>query len=871
MMSFKNLSQRFEEKYKEIYGKYSARDDSIGDQPFLEFKPDDSAADDARNDSRFMAATSVSYRRDLTRLGRFLDTGNGRLFLIRQAELQTSNTFSETRILNPAFVIGNVPGVTRIRRPLGTATGLLPDDPNNTKSLGADDSIGSAGRLQLHTKEAAIFGRLGGSGATGILNLLPPNRITRILSGINAVFGAGQNGIVGVDDRPELDFDGQFFSTAVWRGFKPAGKLSNPLDRAGAELRRGNIKGAIKQLGEGIRRVVQDTPSPLQNLTDNDRGDPNNSSLSGWRYFVIDKNDSVEGVDRYINNSIAFRTISSGVSGKDVNVPVVKLNILSRKAKALIGEDVQAISAGQQDSTSSNDAFLPSSGGPQQSGTGRVTNPNENRWVPSVTQKQTQEIIQRNNFWRKTGQTISTIGKALFGNTISPRLPISNLINAANRRLQASPAESELNPGESQLTYPDMSLKSRFNTMLSSMIENKEMGVDDHKQLWQESFNKLTLERTFGVERRTLNFGGGFKPGDVIPDDIGSKNIKFDGRGNPNLYGRYLHDTAAERMPTGFLESQGENQPTDEEIAEIRNILGETTDFMFYDYGNKRIIPFRAFLTDMSENVSPNFREQQYIGRIERNIVYVGAVRELSFTFRVQSFHPQEMKAMWNKINLLTGLAFPAKYVNGFLAPPLVKLTIGNIYVDQPGYIKNISYKFDDDGWELDEKYQAPMGLTVNVSFSVIEKKQVKTGSIFYPYGKERDAAPTPSSPTTPAPRTTAGGPILGNISSPGALSQPRRDESRGGNIPITLDGKKIPVPSLKSIPSLPNIPISNVPVTVDPIIRTPITTSSPIKKEAPPIPVKNPTKDLEPKPKLPFEGFGGGGGFSGGGSSGAF
>jgi hypothetical protein len=799
-MAFKGMTERFEAKMDDIYGRYSNREPNRGNEPYIEIKPNDPDRNDTSGDTRFGAAASTSYRRDLTRLRKFIGSGDGALFLVRQAELQTGNTFSETRIINPLFVLGNVPGVTRVRRSLGSASGLSPDGPAAQTSGGVDGRIGSAGRLQRKTKEQAIIGRIGGKGPTGLLNLFPPNKLTRAVSGLRSVFGSGENGVLAVNDRPEIDFDGQFFSIAVWRGFRSQGQVGNPLDQAGAELRRGNIRGAINKIGQGINQVIRGTQAPNRNLAGNERGN-NDTSLNGWRYFVIDKNDADKGVDRYINNMITFKTVSNGVTGQDGIMPVSQERVLKRTPKKLQGADVQPLSAAQYDIKTVANAFFPTSGGTQQGTNGRNPGTSPNRTAQSNDKAKKQEQAQRSSFWRKVGNAVGTVGRALFGSDSVPRSPIDALTRQFSGQ---TPDELEPNPGRALMTYPDLSIQSRYEQMLESM--KPEDTVEGARDEWWQKFDKLTQERTFGRERRTLNFAGGFKPGDTMPDDIGSRNIKFSvGRGDGSLYGRYFHDASAEILTKGFLDSKGDNQPTDEEVSEIRKAMGDTTDFMFYDFINKVVVPFKAFLTDVNESISPNVSEQQYIGRIERNIVYVGVVREVSFSFRVQAFHPQEMRGIWNKINFLTGMTFPSTYSNGFIVPPFLKLTIGNLFVDQPGYIKSLSYKFDDDGWEIDPNYQAPMGVTVNVSFSIIEKRQMRTGNNFYPYGRSRTPAPTPAG--TPARPAAASSPS--NSTTPGKLPSSTQTQT-------TRDGKKATGPAAATTrpPARPATPPDNTRVT---------------------------------------------------------
>jgi hypothetical protein len=70
------------------------------------------------------------------------------------------------------------------------------------------------------------------------------------------------------------------------------------------------------------------------------------------------------------------------------------------------------------------------------------------------------------------------------------------------------------------------------------------------------------------------------------------------------------------------------------------------------------------------------------------------------------------------------------------MVPPLVKLTIGDIWKDQPGYIKGITNTIDDDtSWEISDGRMAPHGVTMNISYAIIEKNQISTGDLLYSFG----------------------------------------------------------------------------------------------------------------------------------------
>jgi hypothetical protein len=706
------------------------------------------------------------------------------VFLLRQVELQSGNTFSESKVINPIFVIGNIPGSIRIRRSLGSASGTPLSDNLNQRSSGADGQIGSAGRLQRRTRDIIIANRIKGRGMSNLFNLIPPNRITRIISTVRSIFGTGQDGILAVNDRPEINFDGQFYSTMLWRGFRPAGKLGNPLDVAGAQLRRGNLKGAITTITSGARRVVRgvNVTGPGQQ-----RGDRDDTSLNGWRYFITDNTPKLgeSGIDRYMSNSVVFGSVRSGVTGQTSIVPQASIGILNRKPQLLLGPDVKPLSP--RDLEQLKDVSS--------------RNNKSSKVIENLQKESTQKQTASNSFYRKVDNKILKISDLPKINQFS-----LNDVFRLNNNSRNSEPNIDKNPAFIKMRYPELALQSRYEALSDSL----KLNVDDQKSTWQQTFNSLTQDRTYGINKQTLNFGGGFKAGDVMPENIGELNIKYEGRGDLNQRGRYFHDDGISTMVYGHIQTKGSTQPTDEDLRSIRTSLGETTDFFFYDFVNKIIVPFRAFLTDMTENVTPTINEQQYIGRIERNIVYVGVVRELSFTFRVQAFSVREMQSVWGKINRLTGMTFPSKYVSGFLVPPFVKLTIGNIFVDQPGYIKSLSYKFDDDNWEIDEKYQAPMGVTVSLSFSIIEKQQMQSIDksnlyAFYPYGQVRAVAPkqtTPDKKGIPSRTSTGAAAGTGNTTSPGRVSTGAAAQARGQTVATTIDGKRATGPAVARTPT---------------------------------------------------------------------
>lgn len=152
--------------------------------------------------------------------------------------------------------------------------------------------------------------------------------------------------------------------------------------------------------------------------------------------------------------------------------------------------------------------------------------------------------------------------------------------------------------------------------------------------------------------------------------------------------------------------------------------------FKFYDIPNKGSLVFRAFLEGISDNLSPEWTQQDYAGRPEQGHIYSGYSNTISFSFQAVPFSQEEFKAMWKKINYLKGLTTPAGYSappggGGYMTPPFMRLTIGDMFNDVYGYLNSLTISVNDDvAWEIDEEVgRLPRGIEVDVDWQVIQKR----------------------------------------------------------------------------------------------------------------------------------------------------
>jgi hypothetical protein len=646
-MAFKGIEERFLAKVERLYDQGSTRDIGLshvrGDQPFLELKPDDPNKNETKHDSFALPIGSI--KRDVIRVGKFLTSGNGLLFLLKQQALQTGNEFVENRVLNPLFVIGNVQPYKHFSRGLASAkdfdlAGEPLTDHYGNKKPASDSSIGSAGRLQKHTGDDAIARVTGNS--PSLLSLLSGRAISKI---IGNTFSVGKAGSYGIDDRPEFNVNGELYSIATWKGVKKAsGPISN-INRAQANLRVGDIRGAITNIKNAFNQLRNGTTSSTK-VTLND-------------YFIT---DNINGADRYLKDSIVDGKISTSYLQHpvtDTRTPIAPPTDYTAESSKTVQERSNDISRKIASTSVSIKTGIPSS-----------------------------------------DAAFSTV--ATFLNSRRTQ-SFPNFITTSDKAVEFD-----------HLLYPASSLRTRFNDDANNRIGDMKKIFADRQT---KQFDYWDLRKNItGIEYTSVQAGAPLDP-TTLPSKAGGYMTD-----KMNLHG--VFDNPVDATQTSL-----------KTLNDIRAVGGkDLIDVQWFDFVNKKTIPFRAYVTNIVESVNPQTSDTPYIGRIERNIVYAGVSRELSLQLRIHALSEQELTKVWDKINYMTGLCFPSKFVAGFMVPPFVKLTIGDVYRDQPGYIRSLTHTIEDNTpWEITSGAQVPHGILMNITFSIIEKRQMTTSSTFYP------------------------------------------------------------------------------------------------------------------------------------------
>lgn len=138
--------------------------------------------------------------------------------------------------------------------------------------------------------------------------------------------------------------------------------------------------------------------------------------------------------------------------------------------------------------------------------------------------------------------------------------------------------------------------------------------------------------------------------------------------------------------------------------------------FYFKDLVNNKYIPFRATVKGINESGTATWDELSFIGRSDRLYSYGGFNRALSFNFVVVINSVVELGPTWQRIAYLMSVIKPSNYTkkeinvdgaltnvnyNRFLVPPMMTVTIGDLYKDQPVVINTVGMTIPENAvWE---------------------------------------------------------------------------------------------------------------------------------------------------------------------------
>jgi hypothetical protein len=163
----------------------------------------------------------------------------------------------------------------------------------------------------------------------------------------------------------------------------------------------------------------------------------------------------------------------------------------------------------------------------------------------------------------------------------------------------------------------------------------------------------------------------------------------------------------------------------------------------YFEDGNQgiNVMPFRCTMTGFSDSFSPGWDRIDIMGRPDGAYLYTSFERSISFNFMVAAMSRSEMIPMWRKLNLLASYTMPDfDGSGGRPAGPFMRLTIGSLFQQTPGFLTSLSYTIPDDAtWDIAEDVatnkvakQLPMVVEISAAFTMVGDYRPQLGGRVY-------------------------------------------------------------------------------------------------------------------------------------------
>lgn len=366
-----------------------------------------------------------------------------------------------------------------------------------------------------------------------------------------------------------------------------------------------------------------------------------------------------------------------------------------------------------------------------------------------------QALLQTGNTFEATRiiNPLFTIANAVPFLHIRRHLTPGNLISAdLIKRTNASTADVK-SMGQLQVTtYAKLMGQAPPNPYTSLFRAVKTVGWESNttpynvNALWEISRPELVVPenpiKSVFSQRKVINeaINSGSIPNEPAfstpsPTYSGQSNTVYKFASDPSV--KHIRVVRPKKK---YYADESNNRLTFKEASTVaRNFPYNSFKDKFPDYimvsfsmGNQPAVQFRAYVRDLSQTVTPQHKDFQYVGRTEKFITYSGTQRDVGFKLTVLAERKEELSEVWKRINYLTGLAFPYGVASGLYQPNIIKMTIGNMFIDQPMYITGLTTNFAEviESWDLEN--EIPMGATIDLKCVLIEKRQRVSNSPFY-------------------------------------------------------------------------------------------------------------------------------------------
>ena len=178
----------------------------------------------------------------------------------------------------------------------------------------------------------------------------------------------------------------------------------------------------------------------------------------------------------------------------------------------------------------------------------------------------------------------------------------------------------------------------------------------------------------------------------------------------------------------------------------------------------------QATIDNLSESFAPTWQPKHFFGRTEQIQTYTNTQRSIDVSFLVFAGDMRALQNLWERVSWLAQQTYGQYDSDGsrsrLLNGPILRMTIGDLYVGLPGYISSLTYDWNALGaggkWEMTQGLRMPMACKIQMSYSIMHDDNpdrnynlypgltegIMNGGPLSPAGGERERL-IPSNPST--------------------------------------------------------------------------------------------------------------------------
>lgn len=151
---------------------------------------------------------------------------------------------------------------------------------------------------------------------------------------------------------------------------------------------------------------------------------------------------------------------------------------------------------------------------------------------------------------------------------------------------------------------------------------------------------------------------------------------------------------------------------------------------------------FQALIDSMTETVNPVWQQKSFFGRTENIQTYTSTERNLDLSFSIYADNMRDLANVKHRVNFLVQQSYGqyeqiTDFQNRITAGPIVRLTLGDLYVGVPGVITSLTVNWNGLGggspsWEMTRGLMMPWICSINMGYKILHDQMPDRETDFY-------------------------------------------------------------------------------------------------------------------------------------------